>query len=117
MDLLVQAGANIEADEIGCYGGKPLHWAAEHAPGAAELLLKRGAKVDSRNVKKGKFLGSTPLIMNARQKEDCDAVTSLLLRFGADRNAVDSEGFNALARSESLELVKIPALLKSDKSI
>jgi len=31
----------IEADEIGLYGGKPLHWGSEHAPKSVKLLLER----------------------------------------------------------------------------
>jgi hypothetical protein len=26
--MLLDAGAEIDADEINCYGGKPLHWRA-----------------------------------------------------------------------------------------
>src|ERR1041385_810782 len=48
--MLLDAGADIEADEINCYGGKPLHWASEHEPSTVKVLLKRGAKVDSRNI-------------------------------------------------------------------
>jgi ankyrin repeat protein len=67
--VLLDAGAEIEADEINCYGGKPLHWASEHAPGAVRLLLERGANVNARNLKAGsEFFGMTPLIMNATQK-------------------------------------------------
>src|SRR5262249_32870772 len=47
--MLLEAGAAIEADEINCYGGKPLHWASEHAPATVELLLRHGANVNSRN--------------------------------------------------------------------
>jgi ankyrin repeat protein len=31
VEVLLDAGAAIDADEINCYGGKPLHWASEHA--------------------------------------------------------------------------------------
>src|SRR5207247_44337 len=65
----LDAGAQIEADEINCYGGKPLHWASEHAPGAVRVLLERGADVHSRNRKvDSEFFGMTPLIMNATQR-------------------------------------------------
>ena len=61
VELLLDAGADIEADEINCYGGKPLHWASEHAPETVEVLLRRGANVNSRNVKKdSEFYGMTP---------------------------------------------------------
>jgi len=97
VDLLLKAGAAIEADEINCYGGKPLHWASEHAPQTVELLLRRGADVHSRNMKAdSEFYGMTPLIMNASQKDDCAEVTDLLLRAGADIAAVDSRGKAAI---------------------
>jgi len=32
VNLLIDNGADIEADEINWIGGKPLHWASEHAP-------------------------------------------------------------------------------------
>jgi ankyrin repeat protein len=97
VDLLLDAGAVIDADETNCYGGKPLHWASEHEPQTVEVLLRRGASVNSRNIKTDSdFYGMTPLIMNATQKEDCAEVTELLLRAGADPGAVDSKGKAAL---------------------
>jgi len=100
VSLLLDAGANIEADEINCYGGKPLHWASEHQPATVELLLKRGADVDARNVKKDSdLLGFTPLIMNASQRNDCAEVTELLLEAGADIKATDAKGRSALAHA------------------
>jgi len=93
VELLLDAGAVIEADEINCYGGKPLHWASEHSPRTVELLLRRGANVNARNIKADSvFYGMTPLIMNATQKNDCAEVTELLLRAGADSGAVDAKG-------------------------
>ncbi len=97
VELLLDAGAAIEADETNCYGGKPLHWASEHSPRTVELLLSRRAEVNSRNMKADSDLyGMTPLIMNATQKDDCAEVTELLLRAGADIGAVDSKRKTAL---------------------
>lgn len=93
--LLLDAGAAIEGD-AGLYGGKPLHWAAEHAPGAVKLLLERGAKVDSRNLGDGDMQGFTPLIMCAKQKDDCAECAELLLAAGADVNARAANGKSAL---------------------
>lgn len=110
--LLLDAGANIEADEINCYGGKPLHWASEHAPQAVELLLSRGADVDSRNIKTdSSFHGMTPLIMNATQRNDCAEVTELLISGGADVNAVDASGKTALAHARERNLARITEVL------
>jgi ankyrin repeat protein len=111
--LLMDAGACIEADETNCYGGKPLHWASEHAPAAVELLLKRGADVNSRNVKADSpFYGVTPLIMNATQRNDCSEVTELLLAAGADINATDAAGKTALAHVLERGLPRITEVLR-----
>ena len=93
---LLDAGASLEADEIGCYGGKPLHWAAEHAPAIVRLLLDRGAQVNSRNVMNGDLQGVTPLIMCALQRDDCAECAQLLLAAGADASARDARGKTAL---------------------
>jgi len=86
MELLLDAGADIEADEINCYGGKPLHWASEHKPASVEVLLKHGADVNSRNVKADSdFLGFTPLIMNASQRNGLQRIPEVLKRFGASQ--------------------------------
>ncbi len=112
MELLLDAGADIEADEIDGVGGKPLHWAAEHEPAAVALLLARGAAVDSRNLLAGsRFEGMTPLIMNATQRNDCAEVTELLLAAGADLHAVDAQGRTALDHARQRGLARITAVL------
>lgn len=113
VELLLDAGAAIEADETNCYGGKPLHWASEHAPQTVELLLRRGAEVNSRNLKAdSEFYGMTPLIMNATQKNDCAEVTDLLLKAGADIGAVDSRGKTAIEYAVEYGLSRIEAVLR-----
>ena len=113
VEMLLDAGADIEADEVGWSGGKPLHWASEHQPGAVQVLLKRGAEVNSLNVKKGSdFEGVTPLIMNATQKNDCAEVTELLIAAGADLNAKDARGRTALACAVEKRLTRIPEVLR-----
>lgn len=113
VELLLDAGADIEADEINCYGGKPLHWASEHAPKTVELLLKRSADVNARNVKADSdFHGFTPLIMNASQRDDCAEVTELLIKAGADINAADARGKTALTHALERELKRIPEILR-----
>jgi uncharacterized protein len=111
--MLLDAGAEIDADEIGCYGGKPLHWASEHAPAAVRVLLNRGAEVNSRNGKaSSEFHGMTPLIMNATQKDDCSEVTELLITAGADIAAVDANGRTALDHARERGLAKIQGVLR-----
>ena len=59
--MLIDAGADIDADENNWIGGKPLHWASEHAPDSVRLLLDAGADVNSRNVcKESDFYQVTP---------------------------------------------------------
>ena len=112
MTMLLDAGADIEADEINCYGGKPLHWASEHAPAAVRLLLERGADVNSRNRKSDSdFCGMTPLIMNATQHNDCAEATELLIAAGADLSATDARGKTALAHATERGLSRIIAVL------
>src|SRR5262249_5718994 len=111
--MLLDAGADIEADEITCYGGKPLPWASEHAPAAVRVLLDRGADVNSRNRKAdSEFHGMTPLIMNATQKNDCSEVTELLIGAGADIAAVDARGKTALNHAQERGLGKIEEVLR-----
>ncbi|MDA0746399.1 MAG: ankyrin repeat domain-containing protein [bacterium] len=117
VELLLDAGADIEADEINCYGGKPLHWASEHQPKTVELLLKRGANVNARNIKKDSdFLGFTPLIMNAFQRNDCAEVTELLLQAGADIQAQDAKGKTALTYAIEGEHARVLEVLHSHGS-
>jgi ankyrin repeat protein len=83
--MLLDAGADIEADEINCYGGKPLHWASEHEPQIVKLLLERGAEVNSVNRRaESEFFGITPLMMNVLMTDDSAEATRLLVDAGAD---------------------------------
>jgi len=114
VNLLIDHGADIEADEINWIGGKPLHWASEHAPNTTRILLDHGANVNSRNEKKDSpCFGRTPLIHNSTQGEDCSEITEQLLRAGADLNAVDAIGKTALQWAEEKKNSKIVSVLKS----
>jgi ankyrin repeat protein len=108
MDL-VDAGADIEADEIGCFGGKPLHWAAERAPKVVNYLMARGARVDSRN----HLNGRTPLIHCAAQSDDCVSCVELLLLEGADPTAFAADGRTALETAVESGNERIASLLRA----
>lgn len=90
--LLLDRGAVIEADEIGLYGGKPLHWASEHSPSTVALLLERGANPNSRNLMPNEFEGFTPLHMMASQRNQEIECARLLLDAGADPTLLDARG-------------------------
>lgn len=110
---LLEAGADIEADEIGLYGGKPLDWASEHAPKVVKLLLERGADVNGRNILPGAgFEGVTPLMMAASQKNDCEECAELLIAAGADIHARDVKGRTALAWAVERGTKKVEAVLR-----
>lgn len=112
--LLIDNGADIEADEINWLGGKPLHWASEHAPNTTKILLEHGANVNSRNEKEDSpCYGRTPLIHNATQREDCSEITEMLLKAGADLNAIDKKGKTALQWAKEKKNTKIESILKN----
>lgn len=113
VEILLDAGADIEADEVGWAGGKPLHWASEHEPTTVKVLLERGADVNARNIKEGSdFIGFTPLMMNASQKNDCAEVTEMLIAAGADVSATDPNGRSALDIAEEKGLKRISEVLR-----
>ena len=120
--FLLDAGADIEAIDID--GDTPLHWAAcTDNIAMIDLLLDRGAAIDARNheletpvhyaaqrlkyavverlVARGADLelpndyGRTPLIWTARERGDLD-MARLLLRLGADVDALDRFGASSL---------------------
>ena len=92
VEMLLDAGADVESDEINCYGGKPLHWASEHETEVVELLLTRGANVNSTNdLKKSDYFGITPIMMNVLMNDDCAEVTKHLLAAGADTSVTHQE--------------------------
>jgi ankyrin repeat protein len=109
---LLAGGADVEADEVGLYGGKPLHWASEHEADTVRMLLEYGADVNSRNTKEGEFCGFTPLMMNASQHNDASDVTEILISAGADLHARDASGKNALDHATEKELKAIPEVLR-----
>jgi ankyrin repeat protein len=111
--MLLDAGADIEADEINCYGGKPLHWASEHEPHIVKLLLERGANVNSVNRRaESDFFGITPLMMNALMTDDCAEATRLLLDAGAD-TTVTYRGKSLVAVAEEKGNGRILGVLRA----
>jgi ankyrin repeat protein len=111
VNLLLDNGADIEGDEINCYGGKPLHWASEHEPHVVQLLIERGANVNSINVRhESEFYGVTPLLMNALMTDDCADATKLLLDAGAD-TSVKYQGKTVVEIAEEKGNSRILAVL------
>lgn len=111
--LLVDAGADIEADEINCYGGKPLHWAGEKQTHVVEYLLEKGAVVDSKNnLSDSTYFNITPLGMNVLMTDDCAEVTKLLIEAGAD-TSFTFKGQSLIQIAEENKNEKILEVLKS----
>jgi len=96
VEFLLDNGALIHADEIGLYGGKPIHWAAEHEPTTLEILLQRGADPNCRNLMRNEFEGYTPLHMMARQRNQELRCAQMLLDAGADPTLRDARGHTAV---------------------
>lgn len=88
---LLDQGANPNAKNDD--GITPLHLAAY--PSMVELLVKRGAEIDSRSND-----GSTPLLTQAAEAEGIDVMRTLL-ELGEDPKAKDRAGYTAadIARS------------------
>jgi ankyrin repeat protein len=113
VEMLLDSGAEIEADEINCYGGKPLHWASEKQPQVVKLLLERGAKVDPLNaLKSSTYFGITPLGMNVLMPDDCAEVTRILIGAGADTE-VKFHGKSLIEMAEEKGNAKIVEALRS----
>jgi ankyrin repeat protein len=113
VNLLIDNGADIEADEINWIGGKPLHWASEHSPETTKILLENGANVNALNEKKDSpCYARTPLIHNAAQGDDCDEVTKFLLEAGADMNIKESNGKTAFQMAKEKNNLRIISVLQ-----
>lgn len=113
VSMLLDAGADIEADEISCYGGKPLHWASEKQTHVVELLIERGADVNSVNkLKDSTYFGITPLGMNVLMTDDCAEVTRRLIAAGAD-TSVSFGGRTLMQIAEEKGTANIQAVLRS----
>jgi ankyrin repeat protein len=87
--LLMSRGESVSLTNSN--GETPLFWAVANGKvKAAELLLKNGAEVNARNA-----FGGTPLLTAARNT-DLPELMKLLIEAGANVNAMDSQGENAL---------------------
>ncbi|KAJ5551563.1 ATPase inhibitor IATP mitochondria [Penicillium sp. DV-2018c] len=90
--LLLDTGADIEARDR--YRCTPLHWACWYGNvEAAEALLDAGADIEARS-----RVGNTPLILGVHGwvRSDTISMTTLLLKRGADTNAVNMSKVSAL---------------------
>lgn len=94
--LLLDAGADPNAEENNWIGGTPLHWASERHVDIVNLLIAHGANPNARVTRPGSHhLGGTPLHWCARQKEDAVDVARALVAAGTDPNALDAFGKTA----------------------
>jgi len=86
---LFSRGESVSAKDS--RGETPLFWAVGNGKvEAAEFLIKNGADVNATN-----DFGGTPLLISARETDSPEQM-KLLIRAGANVNARDSEGENAL---------------------
>ena len=89
--LLLENGADPNAQVLNWMGGTPLHWASERNPTIVEMLIRAGADVNARVTLGGSsMLGATPLIWCAKQRDDCADAVAMLLTHGADKTVLDS---------------------------
>jgi hypothetical protein len=91
VQLLLAAGADVNAEESSLMGGRtPLHVAAWHNHlQVAQLLLSAGANVNAADAD-----GTAP--MHAAAMAGCNHVLQLLLQHGADPQLQDADGDPAL---------------------
>ncbi len=88
-NLLISRGESVSARDS--RGETPLFWAVGNAKvKAAAFLIKNGADVNATN-----DFGGTPLLTSARETDSPEQM-KLLIGAGANVNARDSEGENAL---------------------
>lgn len=110
VELLLNHGADPNAEECNWIGGTPVHWAAERHSAILRMLAGAGGDVNARVTRPGSdHLGATPLIWCAKQNDDCVEAAQTLLDLGADPALTDAEGKTALDHARP----GIAALLKS----
>jgi len=95
--VLLEAGADVNAEESNWVGGMPLHWASERNASMIRLLVAYGADPNARVTRPGSHhLGATPLIWCAKQRDDCAEAAVALLECGTDPQVVDAVGKRAI---------------------
>ncbi len=110
--LLLDHGADPNAQEVNWIGGTPLHWASECHADIVTLLIQAGARVNERVERPGSHhLGGTPLIWCARQRDDSGEVAKTLLEAGADASLKDSHGKTARDWAQERNNARIMAVL------
>ena len=107
--LLLEARADVDATN--CDGNCALNCAAYHGfMEVASLLVDSNATIDVRD----NVTGKTALI-KAAYVGHAD-VAEVLLRAGADRNAMDNQGYSALAFSTSFNHIGVLDVLLRAKA-
>jgi len=111
--LLLDARADVDA--INCDGNCALNCAAYHGFfDVAEMLVNAGCQIDVRD----NVTGKTALIKAAYVGHG--EVAEMLIRAGAERNAMDNQGYTAVAFSCSfnhLEILDVLLRAKADPNV
>ncbi len=102
MRLLLKAGADPNATND--FGATPLMWCAGDAV-KVRMLLDKGARVDVRSK-----AGRTPLIVAAAYDGVMESAT-LMIKKGADVNAMDEGGMTALEQAAGANHTELARLL------
>lgn len=96
IEVLIEAGSSVEAEDIN--GARPLHAAAATLSlGAAVVLLRHGAQVNSR-IPMYPLTALHLAAMNAGRQGAAEMV-DVLLRSGADETVTNEDGFTAAERA------------------
>ena len=113
--LLIETGAELEATSI--FGARALHWAAwMGSPSTVELLIARGADIESRCSE----FGTTPLFWavhgygpdGPKVKKAQVTAARILISGGANVNTTNKQGLPALELSKSCERRDMYELLR-----
>ncbi|HYG77985.1 MAG TPA: ankyrin repeat domain-containing protein [Planctomycetota bacterium] len=96
-------------------GGTPLHWAVrphrfpESAPRICQMLLEAGAQIEAADLEQH----GMSALHHAAAWSDSPEIAEVLLKFGADLDDKDNNGWTALDFANDRKHVKMAALFRS----